>query len=184
MEIHKYHGFWSEGLDGQDLPSRGDLLLEELLPTLKLVQQPTLYVVPKSQALVIRAPHAYIDAMGLLGLWNDLLSDIESSRCIPEHEKSKKLAPSVFVAVDTSSPTPDDKIEAQAHLTKIFQNLPSMHFPTSVQNHLPRLGSAAQFSTRSRPPGLSLLLRHDLSLSRMFSRQLSQLSLPDSPPTP
>lgn len=98
--------------------------------SLRDIERPTLYLVPKSQELMFRAHHATMDGMGTIHMWQDLLNILANPKPTPTFgSEGSNLAP-VFSIAAKLPPTTAKEIElAQAELANFFAAQPGIGLP-------------------------------------------------------
>ncbi|KAL3454130.1 hypothetical protein BJX65DRAFT_84882 [Aspergillus insuetus] len=104
------------------------------------ITQCTLYYIPASSELVFRAPHAHIDGMGTIHLWDSYLSALAAPVAdVRFGDEYVRLAPTVpEILGKTAPPTEEEVSKASAKLLEYVTKLPAIGTPS-------RVGRAASF---------------------------------------
>jgi hypothetical protein len=107
---------------------------DELYRTAGGITHCTLYYIPASSELVFRAPHAHIDGMGTIHLWDSYLSALAAPVAdVRFGDENVRLAPTVpEILGKTLPPTEEEVSKASATLLEYVTKLPAMGTPSRV----------------------------------------------------
>ena len=84
-------------------------------PEFKPIERPTLYFLPKSSEVILRAHHASFDGIGVLLFWDRFLNALAAPSDVTFGDEHSRLRPSLADALgaEPSSPAQSDKAMAQ-----------------------------------------------------------------------
>jgi hypothetical protein len=121
----------------------------ELFPKLYRAKQLMLYLMPKTQEIMLRCPHERSDGIGMVYLMNNLFELLSSPRVVKFGDEAKNLSPSLMVAA--TIPKANDKQVAKVvkELETFVTAIPSIRLPVTNTSGLPgkRLRTTLKFST-------------------------------------
>ncbi|OGM46108.1 hypothetical protein ABOM_005689 [Aspergillus bombycis] len=99
---------------------------EQLYRNVEPIKQVTLYYIPKSSELVLRAQHYTIDGIGTLLLWDRYLTALTTPVKATFGDEHTRLAPSIEEVLKVSEPTPEETEKATALLMRYATKVPGI----------------------------------------------------------